>query len=96
MVVCQPGIKETAKSKDTMVCTERTSGVERPSQKQVSHFVIAPVAVGSSPAHGKNAVGDFAKYGFGAVPHRGQIGYHPDIPEHNRYRGVCRHRENVP
>src|ERR1700761_2819998 len=30
MVVCQPGITEVAKSKDTMVCTESTSGVERP------------------------------------------------------------------
>src|SRR5580698_760662 len=30
MVVCQPGITEVAKSKDTIVCTESTSGVERP------------------------------------------------------------------
>src|SRR5476649_2829139 len=30
MVVCQPGITEVAKSKDTMVCTESTSGVLKP------------------------------------------------------------------
>src|SRR5437764_9772087 len=30
MVVCQPGITEVAKSKDTIVCTESTSGVARP------------------------------------------------------------------
>ncbi len=30
MVVCHPGITEVAKSKDTIVCTESTRGVERP------------------------------------------------------------------
>src|SRR3954463_11362899 len=30
MVVCQPGITEVAKSKDTIVCTESTSGVLNP------------------------------------------------------------------
>ena len=30
IVVCQPGRIEVAKSKETMLCTERTSGVERP------------------------------------------------------------------
>ena len=30
MVVCQPGITEVAKSKDTMVCTESTKGVANP------------------------------------------------------------------
>src|SRR5690554_7558789 len=30
MVVCQPGITEVAKSNDTIVCTESTSGVARP------------------------------------------------------------------
>ena len=28
IVVCQPGSMETAKSKDTIVCTDKTSGVE--------------------------------------------------------------------
>jgi hypothetical protein len=32
MVVCQPGSWETAKSNDTMVCTESTSGVARPAR----------------------------------------------------------------
>ena len=29
-MVCHPGITEVAKSKDTMVCTESTSGVAKP------------------------------------------------------------------
>jgi hypothetical protein len=32
IVVCQPGRSETAKSNDTMVCTESTSGVETPAR----------------------------------------------------------------
>ena len=30
IVVCQPGITDVAKSKDTMVCTDNTSGVLKP------------------------------------------------------------------
>ena len=30
MVVCHPGTIDVAKSKDTIVCTESTSGVEKP------------------------------------------------------------------
>jgi hypothetical protein len=30
IVVCQPGITEVAKSKDTIVCTDNTSGVLKP------------------------------------------------------------------
>src|SRR6478752_435649 len=30
IVVCHPGITEVAKSKDTIVCTESTSGVAKP------------------------------------------------------------------
>ena len=30
IVVCQPGMTDVAKSKDTMVWTESTSGVDRP------------------------------------------------------------------
>jgi hypothetical protein len=32
IVVCQPGMSYTAKSNDTMVCTESTSGVEMPAR----------------------------------------------------------------
>src|SRR5690606_32108730 len=32
MVVCHPGITDVAKSKDTMVCTESTSGVASPAR----------------------------------------------------------------
>ena len=34
MVACQPGISEVAKSKDTMVCTRHTSGVEMPASSR--------------------------------------------------------------
>jgi hypothetical protein len=34
MVVCHPGITETAKSKDTMVCTDRTSGVAKAASRR--------------------------------------------------------------
>ena len=30
IVVCHPGITDVAKSKDTIVCTESTSGVAKP------------------------------------------------------------------
>src|SRR5215469_17027096 len=36
MVVCQPGMTEVAKSKDTIVCTESTSGVLRPASTSES------------------------------------------------------------
>ena len=32
IVACQPGSSDTAKSKHTTVCTESTSGVERPAR----------------------------------------------------------------
>ena len=34
IVVCQPGSTDTAKSNDTMVWTESTSGVERPASSR--------------------------------------------------------------
>src|SRR5690606_15345993 len=36
MVVCQPGMTEVAKSKLTIVCTDRTSGVARPASTSES------------------------------------------------------------
>ena len=48
MVVCQPGITEVAKSKDTIVCTESTSGVLKPASTRDSaswryQFFAVPV-----------------------------------------------------
>ena len=48
MVVCQPGITEVAKSIDTIVCTDNTSGVARPartrdtSSKRCQCFALPP------------------------------------------------------
>src|SRR5450432_1409372 len=40
-VVCHPGNTDTAKSKDTMVCTESTSGVDRPARSRYDHLYSA-------------------------------------------------------
>ena len=32
IVVCQPGTIEVAKSKDTIVCTDNTKGVDKPAK----------------------------------------------------------------
>ena len=34
MVVCQPGIMDTAKSSETTLCTEITNGVARPARSR--------------------------------------------------------------
>lgn len=36
IVACQPGITDTAKSKLTTVCTDSTSGVDRPARMSVA------------------------------------------------------------
>src|SRR5260370_29626426 len=41
IVVCQPGSTDTAKSKDTMVCTDSTSGVDRPASSRYAHLYSA-------------------------------------------------------
>src|SRR5215471_15313117 len=48
IVVCQPGITEVAKSKDTIVCTESTSGVDKPANTSANaswrcQFFAVPV-----------------------------------------------------
>jgi len=48
IVVCQPGITDVAKSKDTIVCTESTSGVDKPANTNASaswrcQFLADPV-----------------------------------------------------
>src|SRR6185369_6709724 len=41
IVVCQPGSTDTAKSNDTMVWTESTSGVDRPASRTYAHLYSA-------------------------------------------------------
>src|SRR3954449_7368805 len=41
IVVCQPGMTEVAKSKDTIVWTESTSGVDRPASSTDAHVYYA-------------------------------------------------------
>src|SRR5215831_16106237 len=41
IVVCQPGITDVAKSKDTIVWTESTSGVDRPASRMYAHLYSA-------------------------------------------------------
>ncbi len=41
IVVCQPGMTDVAKSNDTMVWTESTSGVDRPARSTYDHLYSA-------------------------------------------------------
>ena len=43
IVACHSGTIDTAKSNDTTVCTENTSGVEMPAEDQVHLLVPPPV-----------------------------------------------------
>ena len=73
MVVCQPGITEVAKSKETIVCTDNTRGVANPantsdtSSKRCQSF--------ARPLHpkDKNAVYFFVKRGDGSISYHGKI-----------------------
>src|SRR5437588_597880 len=49
IVVCQPGSSEVAKSIDTIVCTESTSGVETPAS--ISDTVSKRCHVFTEPVH---------------------------------------------
>src|SRR5690554_4755170 len=49
IVVCQPGITEVAKSKDTMVCTESTRGVARPARIRETDSCL--IQVFAAPSH---------------------------------------------
>src|SRR5690606_42028424 len=49
IVVCQPGITDVAKSIDTMVCTESTSGVEIPAR--ISDTISNRCQVFTDPFH---------------------------------------------
>ena len=51
MVVCQPGITEVAKSKDTMVCTESTRGVAKPASTNATVSYLDQVF--AAPSHPK-------------------------------------------
>src|ERR1700712_2430979 len=53
IVVCQPGITEVAKSKDTMVCTDNTSGVARPASTSDKDSCLCQCFV--LPVHPKEA-----------------------------------------
>src|SRR5687768_4426888 len=45
MVVCQPGITEVAKSNDTIVCTDNTSGVLNPANTSESDSCLCQCLV---------------------------------------------------
>src|SRR5215211_13676 len=54
MVVCQPGITEVAKSNDTIVCTDNTSGVDKPANTSDKLSCLCQCLV--EPVHPKAAV----------------------------------------
>ena len=53
MVVCQPGITDVAKSKDTMVCTDNTNGVLNPANTNERLSCLCQCLV--EPVHPKEA-----------------------------------------
>ena len=66
IVVCQPGSCATAKSNDTMVCTQSTSGVASPASSRyaVRHWCQCRA---SPPAHREQAARTGASRGAFAV-----------------------------
>jgi hypothetical protein len=54
IVVCQPGMTEVAKSKDTMVCTDNTRGVLRPARTRDKASCLCQCLV--EPVHPKESV----------------------------------------
>ncbi|MNV97432.1 hypothetical protein D3C71_1925520 [compost metagenome] len=52
IVVCHPGITEVAKSKDTIVCTESTNGVEIPAK--INDTISKRCQVFTDPFHPKD------------------------------------------
>ena len=54
MVVCHPGITDVAKSKDTIVCTERTSGVASPASTSDKDSCLCQCLV--EPLHPNDAM----------------------------------------
>ena len=57
---------------------------------------MAPLAVATAPAHGEDAVEEFAQAGFAAVANRGEVGDHAEVPEDQGDREIGRDREDVP
>ena len=65
-------------------------------QKQIRHFVMAPVAVRAAPAEGENAVEEFLDLRRRAIAQGRQIGNQARVPKQHRDREIGRDREHVP
>ena len=85
---------------------KRDDGVHRKHERradagedQVGHLVVAPVAVGTAPAHREQAVEERTEFISGVeepVAEHREVGNQADIPEEHRDRAVGRDREHVP
>ena len=88
MVVCQPGITEVAKSKDTTECTENTSGVAMPaSTRLTSSKRVQALALPVQPKLSRPWDLLHARLGH-LVADGGEVGDQADVPEHERHREV--------
>ena len=85
MVVCQPGITEVAKSKDTIECTEKTSGVAKPaSTKETSSNLCQSLARPLHPKD-KNRIYFFTHGPYlliYSITNHGEVRNKPNIPKH--------------
>ena len=81
MVVCQPGITEVAKSKDTIVCTESTSGVARPANTNDKDSCLCQCLV--HPVHPNEAIpyNSLRNFVFARSRTVAKSGNKPAIPE---------------
>jgi hypothetical protein len=96
MVACHKGTIATAKSKDTTVCTESTSGVET-AEDQIHLLVAPPVDGAAAPAEREQDRRTILLPPLaGLVAERREVRYQPEVPEHQRHGEVGRDREHVP
>ena len=95
MVVCHPGITEVAKSKLTMVCTERTRGVDNPAN--TSDKASNRCQCLAEPVHQKIKVVYFLPEPFSPIPdYSCKIRYQTCIPKQEGYCKVGTDRKYVP
>ena len=95
-VACHPGSSDTAKSKLTTVCTESTSGVERPASSSEAISYRCQCLADPRQPEREDPVDALHPDVLRPIAHRRQVGNQADVPEQHRDGRVGRHREHVP
>ena len=94
-VECQPGTSAIAKSNDTTLCTDSTSGRGERGEEPVGPAVVLPLGVGALPAQRHHRV-DLLLDAGGPVAESGDVGHEAHDEEHHADGQVGRDREHVP